>query len=429
MRRRAPDGASAEPVARLDGEPPRPAAAAANGRGPSTPGALRLIARHALFAGVPLAELAPLVENCELRPLPGGTLLLSPGQVNKTLYLLLEGRLEVHIDRIDSEEFFVIGPGECTGEISVVDCRPATAYVVSREPSRVLAVPEAQLWGAFLTVPEIAKNFMRLFADRLRARTASMQRALERQLRYEHLQKELAIAHDIQLGILPREIDFGPEVEVATRITPAQQVGGDFFDAFPMTDGEYCVAIGDVSGKGVPAGLFMMRAVTLLRAELLKDQPLEAALGRLNSALCEDNPTCMFATIVVGLLDTRSGRFRYASGGHEPVILGERGRVHRPLEPPRGILLGVDPNAGYEVATLVLRRGDVLVMYTDGVTEAMDPNGRLFSSERLLACLQEGPANSAEELAERIGLAVVRFADGAPPSDDVTALVLRYLGR
>jgi sigma-B regulation protein RsbU (phosphoserine phosphatase) len=404
------------------------AGAADQDRDASLPEALRLIARHELFAGVPIGELAPLVESCEVRPLPRGTLLLSPGQLNKTLYLLLEGSLEVHLDRIDSEECFVIAPGECTGEISAVDCQPATAYVVAPEASRVLVVPEAELWGAFLTVPKIARNFMRLFADRLRARTAAMQRTLERQLRYEHLQKELAIAQDIQLGILPRDIDFGSEVEIATRITPAAQVGGDFFDAFPVGDREYCVAIGDVSGKGVPAGLFMMRAVTLLRAELLKDQPLEAALGRLNAALCEDNPTYMFATIVVGILDTRRGSFRYTAGGHEPVILGEGGRAYRALEPPRGILVGVDPSASYEAASLPLRGGDVLVMYTDGVTEAMDPDGRLFSLERLLSCLRECPAGSAEEIASRISDGVTGFAGGAPQSDDITTVVLRYVG-
>jgi sigma-B regulation protein RsbU (phosphoserine phosphatase) len=389
---------------------------------------LHLIARHGLFAGVPLRTLGPLVEHCELRTLEVGDVLLAPGQTNTSLYLLLAGRLKVHIDRIDSEEGFLIEPGECTGEISVVDCRPATAFVVADEPSQVLVVPEAALWEGFLAIPEIARNFMRLFANRLRARTEVIQLALEQQIRYEHLQKELAIAHDIQLDMVPRNLDFEPEIDIVARMIPAQHVGGDFYDAFPVSNQEYCVAIGDVSGKGVPAALFMVKTMTLLRTELLKDQPIEEALRTLNAMLCEENPTCMFATLIVGILDKLTGVFRYVNAGHDALVLGEGGVAYRSLPPPMGIPIGLEAGATYEIASLTLSKNDVLVLYTDGVTEAMSPDSQLFSFHRLMECLGQRPASSAHELADRIDRAVHQFAAGAPQSDDLTTMIIRYQG-
>ena len=387
-----------------------------------------LISRQALFADIPYSALEPLIERCELRQLAGGDVLLAPGQANQTLYLLVDGRLKVRIDRVDSQEGFLILPGECTGEISIVDGKAATAFVVADEPCSVLAIPEAVLWEDFLKVPGIAKNFMRLFAERFRARNQAMQQALEQELRYEHLQKELAIAHDLQLGMLPRHFDVEAEIDLAAEMTPARHIGGDFYDSFRVGSDEYCVAIGDVSGKGVPAALFMVRAMTLLRTEVLKAQPLEEAVRCLNVLLCEDNPTCMFATLIVGVLNKRTGSFRYVSAGHDPIVFGARGTGFRPLPVPRGILAGIDERATYELGALTLAPGDVLLLYTDGVTEAMNPDGELFHFERLLHCLEEAPVDSAGELAERIKGAVGEFTAGAPASDDLTLVILRYRG-
>ena len=271
--------------------PERLADPSPEGQGPL---GLDLISLHPLFAGVPPAALEPLVKHCEIRQLGVGEVLLSPGQANRTLFLLLDGQLGVRMDRVDSEKGFVVGPGECAGEISVVDCGPATAYVVAEMPSRVLAIPESEIWDGLFQVPVIARNFVRLFANRFRARSEVMQRALIQQLQYEHMQKELAIAHDIQLGMLPGDLDFGPEIDIVAEMTPAQEVGGDFYDAFPVGPDEYCVAIGDVSGKGVPAALFMVRAMTLLRTELLKEQPIDEALGSAQRRRCAGTtrPAC-----------------------------------------------------------------------------------------------------------------------------------------
>jgi sigma-B regulation protein RsbU (phosphoserine phosphatase) len=400
------------------------------GSGPEswTAGDLTLVERHPMFEGVAWETLEPLLRRCRIRELQVGEVLLTPDQINRHLHLLLDGQLKVYLDRLGSEEGFLIEPGECTGEISVIDCRPVTAFVAATRPSRMLFVPEKALWEDLLATPPIAKGFMRLFADRLRARTVVIQQALEQKLRYEHLQRELGIARDIQLGMLPRHLDLGPEIDIAAGMTPAQEVGGDFYDVFPVGSDEYCITIGDVSGKGVPAALFMVRTMTLLRSELLIDQPIEDALRNVNLRLCSENPTWMFATLVVALVNKRTGAVRYLNAGHDPILFGGEGLAYRSLPPPRGILVGVSEDAEYGVASLALRPNDVLVLYTDGITEAMNPDHELFRSDRLLACLSERRAASAQELADRINRAVEGFVAGAPQSDDLTWLILRYQG-
>jgi len=382
----------------------------------------------ALFAGVPREELQPLLEQCEIRELQSGEILLAPGQPNQSLYLLLRGRLKVHIDRADSEQGFLIKPGECTGEISIIDGRLPTAFVLAEDRSEVLVLPEQFLWEHFLAIPRINRNFMGLIADRFRRTNRTMQRALEQELRYEHLQNELAIAREIQLGMLPHDLNLGPEVDIAAEMLPAQQVGGDFYDVFSLGSDACCLVVADVSGKGVPAALFMVRTMAVLRAELLRAQRVEDAVRRINVMLCKDNPTCMFATLAVAVLNRRTGHCHYVNAGHDPMVYGEGGTAFRMLPAPRGILVGVDSSATYQAASVTLGRDDILVLYTDGVTEAMNDALELFTRVRLMDCLAEAPVSSAEQLVARIHGAVEQFAAGAPPSDDLTLVVLRYLG-
>jgi phosphoserine phosphatase RsbU/P len=172
----------------------------------------------------------------------------------------------------------------------------------------------------------------------------------------------------------------------------------------------------------------MVRVMTLLRTELLKEQPIGEAVSRLNRLLCQDNPTCMFATLVIGVLNKATGSFHYANAGHEPIVLGKVRQDLRLLPPPRGIFVGIDDGADYQTDALRLEPGDRLVLYTGGVTEAMDPEHRLFGVERLLDCVGQGQSDTAEERAARLNRAVRRFAAGAPQSDDITLNSLRYLG-
>jgi len=390
--------------------------------------ALSTVAGQALFRGISVSTLESLAEHCDAQKLDSGECLLTPGQKNDCLYLLLDGQLKVHIDRVDAQGGILIEPGECIGEISIIDGKPATAFVVAEKPSTILAVPEARFWDEFIPHPEIARNFMQLFADRFRARNQLIEQALKERLRYEHLQKELSIAQEIQTGMLPRDLDLRPEIDMVAKTTPARHVGGDFFDVFTVGADEYCIAIGDVAGKGIPAALFMVRAMTLLRTEMLKRQPLDFAVRQLNIALCEDNALCLFVTLVVGIVNRRTGNFSYVMAGHNPLIYGEAGNGFRFLPRPAGIVAGIDDQATYEVTSLKLAKGDMMLIYTDGITEARNERRELFTEERLLDCLGEVPSVAASDLAVRVHSAVSRFVGNARPSDDLTLVILKYQG-
>jgi sigma-B regulation protein RsbU (phosphoserine phosphatase) len=386
------------------------------------------ISKQPFFNGVPYSTLEPLAALCRHLELQPGEVLVEPGQENRHLYLLLDGLLTVRIDNAHAKEGFLIAPGECVGEISIVDRKPTTAYVVAAERSRILAIPDEVLWEQLLTVPMIARNFMRLFADRFRARSRAMQEALKHQLRWEHLQRELTIARDIQSSMLPTsEALFRrfPQVDLKARMTPAFEVGGDFFDAFPLDDRNICLAIGDVSGKGIPASLFMVRTLTLVREEMLRHGDPCASVRRLNAMLCPDNPRCMFASLIVGVLDVDRRCFSFVNAGHPRPLFGVGGTSFEFLDPPSGLVLGVDEQADYEVTVQKLTLGDTLVLYSDGVTEAMNKDHQPFSEQRLRTLLSSTGSIGAEQMVDAIESAIREHAAGYPQSDDLTLLVLR----
>lgn len=241
----------------------------------------------------------------------------------------------------------------------------------------------------------------------------------------QKLESELSIARDIQLAMLPPDaaLDVGEaHLEVSALLEPAKAVGGDFYAFFRREDGLLWFAIGDVSDKGVPAALFMARTVAVLESAGRATPVPGMALARAARRLAAGNDTCMFATVLCGVLDPGSGMVELASAGHEPpVLLRGDGRVEL-LDVPPGGPLGIEEDVGFDGWAGMLGPGDTLLLYTDGVTEAFDRALRPFGLERLLAALD--PARDAAAQCRGVVAAVHAFADGAEPSDDITVLAL-----
>jgi sigma-B regulation protein RsbU (phosphoserine phosphatase) len=210
-------------------------------------------------------------------------------------------------------------------------------------------------------------------------------------------------------------------------VEPARAVGGDFYDFFFLPQNRFCVFIGDVSGKGVPAALLMARAMTLLRTRAQSPDPPERILARVNEDLLAGNEDCMFATVFLALLDLETGDLAYAGGGHNPPIFRRNGRPPGYLESPGGPALGLIPGGTFTAYRRRLEAGDTLILYTDGVTEARNSDGEMFGEERLLAAVEGRTADSPRDEMERIRRAVTEHARDVRPSDDLTLLVLRYL--
>ena len=267
----------------------------------------------------------------------------------------------------------------------------------------------------------------------------NMERTLQRYLKdleettatKERIESELKIAHDIQMSMVPKTFPPFPdrtEVDIYATLVPAREVGGDFYDFFFIDDHRLCFAIGDVSGKGVPASLFMALTKTMFRATGgRQNATAETIISRLNGEICRDNESCMFVTVFCGVLDVRSGQVEYSNAGHNlPYVLSNG--VVTAVPKTGGMALGVTESVDFHAGRLLLKPGDRLVLYTDGVTEAMDKDDQLFSESRMEETLQGVNGQSSEEVIKRVVKDVHHFSAGAPQSDDITLLVLGYTG-
>lgn len=241
----------------------------------------------------------------------------------------------------------------------------------------------------------------------------------------ERMASELAIASQIQHSFLPGRLPQLPGAGLAGCCLPAREVGGDFYDVIDLGGGLLFLVIGDVSGKGVPAALYMAATVTLVRTLAREQLPPDRLLQRLNDELARSNDTSMFVTIFCGYLQTNSGRLDYANAGHNPPLLVREGEaaVYHPVLP--GLAAGCMEGYLYQAGMVALKLGDALLLYTDGVTEAQDSGGVFFSDRRLLEVAGSVQGES-DLLVDTVLKAVEAFAGGASQADDITMLAIKY---
>jgi len=245
----------------------------------------------------------------------------------------------------------------------------------------------------------------------------------------ERMESELAIGHNIQMGLLPKlapPFTSRTEFDLFAALKPAKEVGGDMFDFFFIDDDKLCFLVGDVSDKGVPAALFMAVTKTLIKSIAMgTDNPSEI-LKRVNSETFKDNESCMFVTAFVAVLNIKTGVLRFANAGHNPPLLAEKNKNVSFLQVESGCALGVIERPDFVTENLVLKNGDLVFLYTDGVTEAFNEKGEEFSENRLKNELASAADLSAEQIVEKVLEKVSQFSGDAPQSDDITVLALRY---
>src|SRR5262245_2533817 len=244
------------------------------------------------------------------------------------------------------------------------------------------------------------------------------------------IESELKIAHEIQMSMVPKTFPAFPErseFDIFATLVPAKEVGGDLYDFFFIDDDHLCFAVGDVSGKGVPASLFMAVTKTLFRATAGNGGTPGEILARLNVEICRDNESCMFVTFFCGILNLRTGQVDYSNAGHNQPYYVHSCPV-RPLGMAGGRALGLVDQSSYASERMILGPGEALLLYTDGVTEATDSNETLYSDDRLERFLANNCSSSPRQIVGDLVGDVRSFTGVAPQSDDITALALRYFG-
>jgi len=245
------------------------------------------------------------------------------------------------------------------------------------------------------------------------------------------IQQDLSVARNIQQAILPKVFPPFPnrsEFEIFASMSAAKEVGGDFYDFFLIDNERLGFVIADVSGKGVPAAIFMAVSRTLLKATAAKGLSAGECLVNVNNLLCPESISSMFVTVFYGILNLKTGELSYANGGHNPPYVLRKGGKAEELELSGGMALGLIEDLPYEIKTIKLEKGDGVFLFTDGVTEAFNVNEELYSDERLAQKLNENVELSAEEMVKFIRKDVEEYSEGACQSDDITMLSVRYLG-
>ena len=244
------------------------------------------------------------------------------------------------------------------------------------------------------------------------------------------IEQELQAASEVQQSILPKKFSIFPSeypFELYAEMIPAKEVGGDFYDFFMLDNDHLGLVIGDVSGKGMASALFMAISRTLLKAIAHKGYSPNECLAQVNYLLSQDNPSCMFVTLFYGVINLSTGMLAYCSGGHDfPYLLNTEGEVSS-LNGNSNIALGIVEDAKYEANTIQIEAGEQLILYTDGITEAINQQMEEFSQKRLEAYLSGCTNVSAREIIKGMTREVDQFATGMPQADDITTLVLKHL--
>ena len=247
----------------------------------------------------------------------------------------------------------------------------------------------------------------------------------------QRINTELELATSIQAGMLPTKFPAFPdrtEFDIYASMNPAKEVGGDFYDFFMIDENRLGVVMADVSGKGVPAALFMMYSKILLKSYTLMKQSPKDALIEVNRQICENNPQDMFVTVWLGVLDIKTGMFTAANAGHEKPAVKQADGSFELYQDKHGIMVGYMDGVRFKEYELQLTKGAKLFLYTDGVPEATDANEQMFGNDRMIEALRSAENKTPKEILATVRAAIDKFVGEAPQFDDLTMLCIEYYG-
>jgi sigma-B regulation protein RsbU (phosphoserine phosphatase) len=405
-----------------------------------------LLSQLQFLEGVDPGVLRRLIERAIERNFQPGEIILQEGSVGREVLLILEGLVEV-IKNQGGEDVFLArcGTGQVFGEMGFLEDRPRFATIRALQPTRVLELSEAGMRAVFAEQPELLFRTTQVLSHRLRESQELMIADLQNKNReiaraYEELklaqaamvvkermERELELARNLQESFLPHHFPRLPGVEIAARSQPARQVGGDFYDVIPLGNQQVGLVVADVSGKGMPAALFMALTRSLIRAESRRSLSPRQVLLNTHQLLLEIIRTSMFVTIFYGVLDLSTRQMRFARAGHDyPIIFTPATRDYRILN-VEGTMLGMFGEAYLDEAETILNPGDWLILYSDGITEATSPAGEFFGIQNLINVLRTSQASTPQQVCDEILDQIKVFQGGAVPYDDMTLLAIKLV--
>ena len=406
----------------------------------------QLIHAIPIFAELPSSEIEQLAQNLRPRVVSEGTVLIKEDESGEDLFIILDGEVEI-IKALGTGDERLLAIREAStflGEMSFFseDGRH-TASVRAKTALQVLEMSRGDFDNLLNRHPPMAYGLVRTLSQRLdesedltiedlRRKNRELLRAYkeleaaqEQIIEKERLERELEVARDIQMSILPRDLPDIPCFEFGSLIEPMAAVGGDFFDVIPLGDEKLGIVAGDVSDHGVPAALFMTMTVTLLRAASRRVRSPIEVLQSVNRNLLETNDTGMFVSVLFGVMDCATRQFEYARAGHTlPMLLDAQGNTVA-LDHDSGQLLGLFSDPLIDVQRISLEPNSTLLVYTDGVAEAMNDEGVMYGKERLQYTLKKSRGDSAQDMCAAVWASLDEFRGEIAQHDDVTLLVIK----
>lgn len=414
-----------------------------------------LLSRVPLFQTLPESEIQHLARTLTVRQVPHDTVLFYEGDAGQHFYILREGEIQVvkGIGTADERVINVRHPGEFIGEMSLFNRD-------GKRTASVRACGSAQLWemtradfDALLTRhPYLAYEMVRVLSNRLTdahnnamADLIAKNRALEQTnaelaqayqdlqaaqaqiIEKEKLERELQLAAEIQMSILPRTLPRLQGFSFGAKMVPARAVGGDLYDFIPLSEDALAIVIGDVSDKGVPAAIFMAQTHALIRSEARHHRSPRETLERVNKYLLEMNAAGLFVTVLYGILDRRTHEFQYARAGHElPLVRRPDGTIFTPPQ-GQGAPLGIFDFVVLNEEQVSVPPHSTMLLITDGVTEALNSEREQFGVERIQALLERDVKADAQTLCNDFLESIADFRGEAPVHDDITLLAIHAL--
>jgi phosphoserine phosphatase RsbU/P len=404
-----------------------------------------LIASVPLFASLRPREIELLALNLRPHDIPARALIFREGACDDHFFIIVEGRVEIFKALGEEGERFLAerGTGSFLGEMSLFTADGHhTASVRASTPLKVLEMTRSEFDALLHLHPDLAYELLRMFSKRLdESENITIQDLIEKnrqlslayeQLQEAHLQivekekleKELAIARDIQGSMLLHEMPRVHGFDFGALMVPARAVGGDFYDLFPLGHNKIGIVVGDVSDKGVPAALFMALTFSLLRAEASRGAAVLDTILSVNHLLLDLNTTDMFVTVLFGIIDSSTCSFEYVRAGHPlPVILDSEGRPLR-LESGLGQSIGLFEEPIIDQNRIVLQSGSVMLLFSDGLSEAIDNNGQMIA-DNLPEILSSIRDQSAPEICSSLWELVEKFGTSEDQQDDFTLLCVK----
>ena len=405
-----------------------------------------IINRVPLFASLPHSEIESLAAALRPCEFPADALVFREGTIGDRFYVLIEGQVEI-VKALGTGSERRLGlreAGSLIGEMSLFNQDgQRTASVRALTPLKMLEMTRADFDGLLQRQPLLAYELVRVLSTRLEeSENLTVHDLLEKNrqlaqayddlkaaqaqiIEKEKLEAELEIARKIQRSIVPRTRPHLPGLDFGMIMEPMRSVGGDFFDFIPLDDDHLGIVIGDVSDHGIPAALFMALTYSLLRAESRSARSPGEILRDVNHHLLDMNDWGMFVTVLYGRLNRATREFEFARAGHDlPLIMNPQGEVVD-LVRGRGQMLGLFSDPALDEQSITLPENSLLLMYTDGVTEARNANLEFFGAERLHTTLHTALPASAQAACDAVLGAIQSFSGNAAPQDDITLVAVQ----